>query len=141
LLVDSMAHASAARHRCRSIRERIWCDRAQWHCLTRNADTAWAHAGPTLLQRGDALFTYESRIVAYRRGDSTVYRPFGSLTRARSVLTAMDSASSTGEVIGFCNAINKALGFHAWANRDPDAGDSLGVWWSRPPENTQWRKP
>jgi hypothetical protein len=57
------------------------------------------------------------------------------------VSTATDSASFTGEVIGFSNAINKATGLHAWANRDPDAGDSLSVWWSRPPENTQSTKP
>jgi hypothetical protein len=55
---------------------------------TRIADTAWAYGGPTLLHRGDAEFMYESRIVAYRRSDTTVYRPFVGLTRAGIMMTA-----------------------------------------------------
>src|SRR5215203_6093854 len=43
------------------------------------ADTAWAQGGPTVLSRPGGAGTVVARVVAYRRGDTTLVRPFVSV--------------------------------------------------------------
>jgi hypothetical protein len=91
------------------------------------ADTAWAEAGPTVLARPDRAGTYVARVVALRRGDSTFFRPFVSITLPRTA-TAEDSARLGGQHIGFCGEIGMASQTHGTAPRTDEREDSLALW-------------
>jgi hypothetical protein len=103
---------------------------ARW---ARLADTAWATAGPTALADGAggvAGGVYAARVVAFRRGDTTVFRPFVA-ARARGAVGA-DSAGPGALTISFCGAIGRAAQAGGTAPRDPEPDDSLAQWRRRP---------
>jgi hypothetical protein len=91
-----------------------------------NADTAWAHAGPTPLQRGSVRATYASRVVAYWHGDSTHFRWYVATT------PTADTANGSGDVIGFCGDVSRAAAVHGSAPQWPNGEDTLSVWRARP---------
>ena len=89
------------------------------------ADTAWAEAGPSTLVREGGSGTLAARVVAYRRGDTTLVRPFISVQPVGSVnLGAL--------AIGFCGEVIRAAkaGTTQPPNEEPD--DSLPLWRRRP---------
>lgn len=97
----------------------------------RLADTAWAEAGPTVLAGPSRAGAYAARVVAYRRGDTTYYRPFLSVT-PRDAATRADSGRLTRERIGFCGEIGRGaqIGGTAPAGEEPD--DASPRWRRRP---------
>ena len=101
---------------------------ASW---ARSADTAWAHAGPTPLERGSGRTTYASRVVAYWHGDSTHFRWYVAMPRAGESQSA-DTASRSGDMIGFCGDISRAAAVHGLAPQWPNGEDTLPVWRARP---------
>ena len=66
--------------------------RANWSHL---ADTAWAEAGPSVRADSGRVGTYAARVVAFRRGDSTLFRTFVAIRSSTS-------PNVGGEQIGFC---------------------------------------
>jgi hypothetical protein len=104
-------------------------------------DTAWAEAGPARL---DAWYsgTYSARMAAFRRGDSTLYRYFVTVTpppggwpAAHDTVTADGrrlSVNPAGSMIGFCQAIARVSANHGTFPNEPDGEESLPVWRRRP---------
>lgn len=95
------------------------------------ADTAWAHAGPTSLTLPNGSGTYAARVVAFRRGDSTYYRPFVSLTGDRQS-AAEDSGRHTSRTISFCSALGGAAQVGGTTQGGPGALEAMDVWRARP---------
>lgn len=103
-------------------------------------DTVRAHAGPTRL---DDRFggTYSARMVAFRRGDSTLYRyfviavpPSGGWPPSRDSVTATGahlSVNPAGSMLGFCIAIANTAQNHGTAPKEPNGEESLPVWRQR----------
>ncbi|MFL5562483.1 MAG: hypothetical protein ACJ79K_13500 [Gemmatimonadaceae bacterium] len=105
--------------------------------LTQQGDTILAHAGPTRL---DDRFgaTYSARMVAFRRGDTTLYRyfvtaspPSGGWPPAYDTVT-MDgrgvSVNPAASQIGLCQAIASTAQNHGTAPPAPNGEESLTVW-------------
>lgn len=100
-------------------------------------DTIRAAAGPTRL---DDRFggTYSARMVAFRRGDSTLYRyfvvvapPAGGWPESRDSVTATGahrSVNPAGAVIGLCTDIARISQNHGTAPKEPNGEESLPVW-------------
>ena len=100
-------------------------------------DTIRAQAGPRPL---DDRFggTYSARMVAFRRGDTTLYRyfvtavpPSGGWPPSHDSVTATGahiSVNPAGSVIGLCVAIGNTSGNHGTAPREPNGEESLPVW-------------
>ena len=92
---------------------------------SRQADTAWAQAEPTLLTRPAGVGTYAMRVVAYRRGDTTFFRPFNAVR-------ANEGANLGAMAIGFCGDVSRASKVPATAPYDEERDDSLPLWRRRP---------
>lgn len=100
-------------------------------------DTIRAEAGPTRLEDRFGA-TYSARMVAFRRGDSTLYRYFvvvapppGGWPPTHDSVTATGahiSVNPAGSVIGFCTAIASRSQNHGTAPKAPDGEESLPVW-------------
>ena len=104
-------------------------------------DTAWAEAGPNRLD-GWSGGTFSARMVAFRRGDSTLYRyfvhvvpPAGGWPPPYDTVT-MDgrgvSVNPAGSMIGFCQTIARVSGNHGTSPSQPNGEESLAVWRRRP---------
>lgn len=105
---------------------------ASWAHL---ADTAWAHAGPTVLGGARGGGTYEARVVAYRQGDSTSFRHYTSITPpSGGWAPPLDSVQGpAGGHVGFCDEVGRAALVHGISpQRQPNAEDSLPVFRQRP---------
>jgi hypothetical protein len=96
--------------------------RAEW---SHRADTAWAQAGPSVLTDSGRVGTYAARVVALRRGDSTVFRTFVALRSS----TSSDVAR---EQIGFCGETMRMAKAEATAPRIEEPDDALPIWRRRP---------
>lgn len=121
---DSVASRSARAYTTLGLARARWASRA---------DTACAEAGPTPLagpERGGVL--YAARVVAYRRGDTTFYRPFVGVRPPQAEIAAGDSSRVSGQRIAFCGAIGGTAQAGGTAPRDPERDDSLPVWRRRP---------
>jgi len=100
-------------------------------------DTIRAEAGPTRL---DERFggTYSARMVAFRRGDSTLYRyfvvaspPSGGWRPSYDSLDAAGrhvSVNPAGSELGLCAAIASTSQNHGTAPKEPNGEESLAVW-------------
>lgn len=88
-------------------------------------DTAWAQAEPTLLSRPNGAGTFAARVVAYRRGDTTFFRPFNAVE-------AHEPANLGAMAIGFCQDVMRAAQTGGAAPRDEEKDDSLPLWRRRP---------
>lgn len=98
---------------------------------SRQADTAWAYGGPTVLggPRGGA--TYAARVVAYRHGDTTRFRHYVSITpptRGWSPSPDTASAGSLSSLIGLCGELGAAAAVHGTAPQWPNGEERLPVW-------------
>lgn len=89
------------------------------------ADTAWAEGGPTVLTRPAGAGTYTAHVVAYRRGDTTFFRPFAGVRPA-------GTENAGGLLIPFCGDVARAAQTGGAAPRDEERDDSLPVWRRRP---------
>jgi hypothetical protein len=89
------------------------------------ADTAWAEAGPSTVAREGASGIVRARVVAYRRGDTTLVRPFSSVQPT-------GPANLGSLYIGFCGDVIRAAraGTTQPSNEEPD--DTLTLWRRRP---------
>jgi hypothetical protein len=85
------------------------------------ADTAWAESGPTVLSRQVETGIYAARVVAYRRGDTTLVRPFVAVQPSVGSLT-----------IPFCGDVMRTAKAATSQPRDEVRDDSLPVWRRRP---------
>lgn len=88
-------------------------------------DTAWAQAEPTFLSRPEGAGTYAGRVVAYRHGDTTFFRPFNAVQ-------ATGPANLGAMSIGFCQDVSRAAHTGGAAPRDEEPDDSLPLWRRRP---------
>jgi hypothetical protein len=88
---------------------------------SRQADTAWAQGGPTSLPRAAGTAPYAARVVAYRRGDTTLVRGF--------VATQPNDGSL---VIPFCGDVLREAKAQTTAPRGEERDDSMPVWRRRP---------
>lgn len=104
---------------------------------TQQGDTIRAHAGPArLAARFDG--TYSARMVAFRRGDSTLYRyfvlavpPAGGWRPSYDSVNASGahiSVNPAGSMLGLCHAIASASQNHGTAPSAPNGEESLPVW-------------
>jgi hypothetical protein len=93
---------------------------AMW---TSSADTSWARGGPTSI----AGATYQSRAVAYRRGDSTHFRHFVTVVPQPS-----DTVSVGGRHIAMCGGIARATAIPTSVPREPTGEETLRVWSRKP---------
>ena len=89
------------------------------------ADTAWAQAGPSVLADSGRVGTYAARVVAFRRGDSTLFRTFVGITSSTS-------SNVSGEQIGFCGETMRAAKAAGTAPRIEEPDDALPLWRRRP---------
>jgi hypothetical protein len=89
-------------------------------------DTAWAEAGPSVLSDSIhiATGTYAARVVAFRRGDTTLFRTF--------VATPGVAPSVARDNIMFCGETMRAAKTGALAPRVEEADDASPVWRRRP---------
>lgn len=84
-------------------------------------DTAWAEAGPTFVERAAGSAVYAARVVAYRRGDTTLVRPF--------VAVRSEGSASVGSLsIPFCGDAMRAAHAATTQPRDEERDDSLPLW-------------
>ena len=96
---------------------------------TQRADTAWAHAGPLALGAGTAAMTYESRAVAYRRGDSTHFRYYvGNTRNAAGASRPTDSLELGRRRIALCAEIARGAAIPMSVPRAPTGEEALDVW-------------
>ena len=95
----------------------------------RLADTAWAHAGPTPLGGPPATIS-ESRVVAYRHGDTTRFRHFVTISPPQG--QSADTINLAGRYIGLCGQILRAAAVRPSAPREPTGEETLAVWRRRP---------
>jgi hypothetical protein len=94
--------------------------------MTRLADTAWVHAGPTRMAESAGAI-YESRVVAYWHGDSTHYRQYVAITRQPG-----DSVNFGQRSIPFCAATARAAGVRGSAPQAPTGEETLKIWTRTP---------
>jgi hypothetical protein len=88
---------------------------------SRQADTAWAEGGPTVLSRPDGSGLFAARVIAYRRGDTTLVRPF--------VAVRPDGGVNVGRLsIPFCGDAIRAAAALTTAPGAEERDDSLPVW-------------
>ena len=92
---------------------------------SRQADTAWALGGPTSLARAAGNGTYAARVVAYRRGDTTLVRGFVGVKPDAAQLSASLS-------IPFCADVLREAKARTTAPRGEERDDSAAVWRRRP---------
>jgi hypothetical protein len=92
---------------------------------SRNADTAWAEGGPSVLSRTEGTGVFAARVVAYRRGDTTLVRPFIAVRPEGSV-------HDGSLAIPFCGAAIRAAQAGTTTPRDQEKDDSLPLWRRRP---------
>ena len=92
--------------------------RAEW---SHQADTAWAQAGPSVLADSGRVGTYAARVVAFRRGDSTLLRTFVAIGSSMASNVAR-------ERIGFCGETIRTAKPAATAPRIEEPDDALPVW-------------
>lgn len=85
------------------------------------ADTAWAEGGPTVLSRPAGAGLYAARVVAYRRGDTTLVRPFVAVRPAGDVNVGHLS-------IPFCGDAMRAAQAGLVAPSEEERDDSLPIW-------------
>jgi hypothetical protein len=100
---------------------------------SRRGDTAWAHAGPTVLADGSFRATYESRIVAFRQNDSSSFRYSVDVKPAKpGDAQAASGNQRSADNLEFCARIAKTAAVH-WSTpaRRPNASDSVSVWTQR----------
>ncbi len=102
---------------------------------TSKADTAWAHAGPTLLAGEPSGTMYEARAIAYRQGDSTSFRYFFKMTPpTRGSKESADALSSERRGFSLCSQVVRAAAVPQSRpgqqpnGRRPNAQDSLPIW-------------
>jgi hypothetical protein len=89
------------------------------------ADTAWAEAGPTVLSRATGGGIFAARVVAYRRGDTTLVRPF--------VAARPEGSAPAGSLtIPFCGDAIRAAHAATTQPHDEERDASLPVWRRRP---------
>jgi len=102
--------------------ETLGLSNAGWSHL---ADTAWAEAGPSTRTRGVTSGIVSLRVVAYRRGDTTLVRPFNSVQ-------LVGSGNLGALAIGLCGEVIRAAKAETTQpfNEEPD--DSLPRWRRRP---------
>jgi hypothetical protein len=95
--------------------------------LAHRADTAWARAGPTILEDDPTGASYASSAIAVRQGDSTSFRYFVEITRPSS------ATSAAPDRIEFCGRVAKEARI-AWSKpqRRPISADSLSVFMREP---------
>ena len=95
--------------------------------FTHRADTAWAHAGPTVLRDVQTSASYASFAAAVRQGDSTSFRYSVEIKS----LSRTDGPPPDG--IAFCGRIAKAAGI-PWVKpeRRPNSEDSLSAFMRAP---------
>ena len=98
---------------------------------TRQADTVWAHAGPTPLNGDLASAVAESRVVGYLRNDSTYFRHYVAVLPPPGGWPH-DTVNVTARQIEFCGEIGKAAAVNGWAPRNPDGEETLKVWTRMP---------
>jgi hypothetical protein len=99
---------------------------------TRSADTAWARAGPTLLSGRYAGATYASRAVAYRRGDSTLFRHYVAIALPTDrQMPRPDTVNMGARQISFCGEIARAAAIPTSVPRSPTGEETLTVWTRR----------
>ena len=89
------------------------------------ADTAWAEAGPTPLTREGGNGIYAARVVALRRGDTTLVRPFNAIQ-------PVGPANVGGLHIAFCGEASRAAKAQTTAPPNEEPDDSLPLWRRRP---------
>jgi len=95
---------------------------ASW---SQQADTAWAEGGPSVLSDSAWVGTYAARVVAFRRGDSTLFRPFVAVQ-------PRDSSNIARDLIGFCAQAMRAARAGATAPRTEEPDHTLPLWRRRP---------
>jgi hypothetical protein len=95
---------------------------ASW---SHQADTAWAEAGPSTVVREGASGIVRARVVAYRRGDTTLVRPFSSVQPE-------GSANLGALYIGFCGEVIRAAKAETTQPPSEEPDDSLPLWRRRP---------
>ena len=88
------------------------------------ADTAWAQAGPSALSDSARRGTYAARVVAFRRGDTTLFRPF--------VATPPDALNPARDQIAFCGETMRVSRPLAIAPRVEEPDHALPLWRRRP---------
>jgi hypothetical protein len=88
------------------------------------ADTAWAQAGPSVLADSARRGTYAARVVAFRRGDTTLFRPF--------VATPPDAPNPARDQIAFCGETMRVSRPLAIAPRVEEPDHALPLWRRRP---------
>lgn len=105
---------------------------ARWDRL---ADTAWAESTPTVLTRNEGPRAYRARVVAFRRGDTTVFRPFVAAGVLPPRASNADSGAHTRARFDLCGAIGRTAGNGGTAPRAPsddERDDGLPAWRRRP---------
>jgi hypothetical protein len=95
---------------------------AEW---SHQADTAWAEAGPTPVTREGGSGIVRARVVAYRRGDTTLVRPFSAVQSARP-------ANLGAFFIGLCGEVIRAAKAQTTQPSTEEPDDSLPLWRRRP---------
>ena len=98
---------------------------AEW---SQAADTAWAEAGPTVLERAGSKAICAARVVAYRRGDTTLVRPFIAVRPG-------DSTFVGRLFIPFCGDVIRAAEASTTQPPNEEREDSLPLWRRRPVGN------
>jgi hypothetical protein len=119
---DSVAARSVRAYTALGLEGAAWAHRA---------DTAWAQAGPTVLAGPDRQGAYAARVVAYRRGDTTFYRPFTGFTPLDPAARA-DSARVARQRITFCGDIGRAAQVGGTAPDLEEPDDAAPLWRRRP---------
>jgi hypothetical protein len=89
------------------------------------ADTAWAEAGPSTVARDGNSGIVRARVVAYRRGDTTLVRPFTSVQQ-------VGPGNPGGLTIGFCGEVIRAAKAETTQPSNEESDDSLPLWRRRP---------
>jgi hypothetical protein len=89
------------------------------------ADTAWAKGGPTVLSRPGGTGAVVARVVAYRRGDTTLVRPFVSVRPT-------EPTNVGSLLLSFCGDAIREAKAQTTAPRDEEPDDSSPVWRRRP---------
>lgn len=100
--------------------------RATW---SRQADTAWASAGPTVLGGPRRGGTYAARVVAYRHGDTTRFRHYVTVTPpSQGWPPSLDTLTAGALHIGFCGELGVTSAVHGTAPPWPNGEEQLPVW-------------
>ena len=101
----------------------------------RLADTAWASAGPSVLDGEQGRATYAARVVAYRHGDSTHFRHYVAVgVPPRGAASNGDDVNAASLQIPFCGKLSQIAELHGTAPQWPNGRgeETLSVWRARP---------